>query len=145
MKPAKIFYLVGSSSMIFMGAAHFYGQFGAKEFSVQRSLIEEAMRQYNLSGLGFEYSLFDVMQCWGVFFGILMILFGSQNILILRNIQDNAALKKITIINTIGAITLSLAGAAYVPFTTVGLVVISFCFAKRRLEIPRIISINSDQ
>ena len=128
MKSAKIFYLVGSSSTILMGAAHFYGQFGPKEFSVQRTLIEEAMRQYNLNGLGFEYSLFDVMQCWGIFFGMMMILFGGQNLLILRSIQDKVTLKKFTLFNTIGAIALCAAGAAYVTFTSVGLAVIAVCF-----------------
>ncbi len=129
MKTARICYYAASVLLMVMGGAHFFGQFGPKGIDIQRSLIEEAMKQYKLHGLGFEYSLYDVMQCWGVFFGILMILLGLQNWLIVKENDPAVPLKRFAVFNTIGVAALSVIGALYVPFTGIGLIVITLGFA----------------
>jgi hypothetical protein len=127
-KSAKVLYALGSSVLIFMGIAHFYGQFGPKEFNIQRSLIEEAMRQYTMHGLGFEYTLMDVMQCRGIFFGVLMIMVGSQNLWVLRESISAGSMMKSSVLNGVSSAVLFLIGALYVPFTAVGMALAPLCF-----------------
>jgi hypothetical protein len=128
MKKAKTFYSIGSVLLILMGTGHFYGQFGPRGMDIQRSLIEQAMKEYPIRDFGFQYNLMDVMQCWGVFFGVLMILLGIQNVLIVRSIDRAAAMTRFSIFNTLGAAVLFAAGAAYVPFTAAGFLLILLCF-----------------
>lgn len=128
MKRAKLFYGIGSGLMILMGIGHFYGQFGPKGLDIRRSLIEEAMHGYSIHGFGFEYSMMDVMQCWGIFFGVLMAVVGFQNALILRECASAGSMMKFAILNVVSAAVLVFAGAIYVPFTAVGLGLIMICY-----------------
>ena len=128
MKRAKLFYGIGSGLMILMGIGHFYGQFGTKGMDIHRSLIEEAMRGYTIKGFGFEYSMMDVMQCWGIFFGLLMMFVGVQNMLILRESSSGLSIKKFALFNVLIVAVLMAIGSIYVPFTAVGFGVILLFF-----------------
>lgn len=128
MKKAKIFYLIGSILLILVGVGHFFGQFEPKGLDIQRSLVEQAMKEYSFSGFGFQYSMIDVMQCWGVFFGVLMLVFGALNLLILSESLLPVSMIRFSLFNIAGLVVLIFAGAIYVPFTAVGFSVVLLCF-----------------
>lgn len=128
MKKAKLFYAIGSILLIIMGIGHFYGQFGPKGLDIQRSLIEEAMREYSIRFLGFQYTMMDVMQCWGVFFAVLTVVFGMLNVLILIETQLPISMIRFSLFNIASLVTLVAVGAMYVPFTAAGFSVILLCF-----------------
>lgn len=128
MKREKIFYGLGSAFLIFMGIGHFYGQFGPRGLDIRRSLIEEAMRGYTIQGFGYEYSLMDVTQCWGVFFGVLTVIFGLLNVFILIESLNPASMIRFSAFNILSLIVLMVAGALYVPFTAVGFSVVLLCY-----------------
>lgn len=128
MNKGKIFYASGSIILMAMGLGHFFGQFGPKPLDIQRAMIEEAMRSHRLQDLGFQYSMMDVMQCWGVFFGVLTIIFGTLNVLILFESLPPVSMIRFSVINLIAAAVLMTVGAMYVPFTAIGFSVIVLCF-----------------
>lgn len=87
---ARRCFIAGSIGLLLSGLAHFYGQFGGGEPGPARAFVEAGMRATRGGGLGMEFSLMDVMQCWGVFFGVLAILAGVQNLIAAGAVGDRA-------------------------------------------------------
>jgi hypothetical protein len=78
---ARILFIVGSAGLAIGGLLHMYGQFGGGDPPFTRAAIEAAMRAYKIEAMGMSFSLMDVMQSWGVCFGVLMIYGGVQNLI----------------------------------------------------------------
>ncbi len=85
---AKHFFIAGSIGLTLGGVLHMWGQFsgGAPDFG--RAAVQAAMRAYTVTGMGMRHSLMDVMQCWGIYFGVLAAFAGVQNLLVIGAIGE---------------------------------------------------------
>jgi hypothetical protein len=84
MQPVKSsgwgFFIAGSIGLIAGGILHMWGQFGGGPPGLARAAVEAAMRATTSTLMGMTYSLWGVMQCWGVYFGALAMFAGVQNL-----------------------------------------------------------------
>jgi hypothetical protein len=82
---AKRFFIAGSIGMFLSRIAHMFGQFSFSGGPPQgqEAAVEAQMKALTVSGMGMTFSLWGVMQCWGVFFGVLAVFAGAQNLLLL--------------------------------------------------------------
>ena len=96
---ARAFFIAGSAGLALGGVLHLWGQFGGDDPPLARAMIESAMRAYKAEAMGMTYSLMDVTQCWGVYFGVLAIFFSST---------ENSSLEVFTILCTVAQERLNL-------------------------------------
>jgi hypothetical protein len=89
---ARGFFTAGSAGLALGGLLHLWGQFGGDDPPLARAAIEAAMRAYTIDAMGMTYSLMDVMQCWGVLFGVLAMFAGVQNLIFLMMLPRSARL-----------------------------------------------------
>jgi hypothetical protein len=87
---ARILFTLGSVGLALGGLLHMWGQFGGENPPLARAAIEAAMRAYKIEAMGMTHSLMDVMQCWGVFFGVLAIFGGVQNLIVVALLPRSA-------------------------------------------------------
>ena len=78
---ARGFFIAGSAGLALGGLLHMWGQLGGGAPPLTRAAIEAAMRGYKIEEMGLTHSLMDVMQCWGVYFGVLATFGGVQNLI----------------------------------------------------------------
>ena len=89
---ARGFFIVGSAGLALGGVLHLWGQFAGDEPPLARAAIEAAMKAYKTEAMGMKHSLMDVMQCWGVYFGVLAVFGGVQNLIAVSLLPRSAGL-----------------------------------------------------
>ena len=94
MKSTRHSFTAGSVILMLSGVAHFFGQFGGGS-NLQREAIYVLMKDNKGHSLGLTYTLWGVMQAWGIGFGVLLFFLGLQNLLTAAALaQDAAALRR---------------------------------------------------
>src|SRR5438046_5469100 len=89
---ARICFIFGSAGLALVGLLHMQGQFGSGDPPFARGAIEAAMRAYTIQAMGMSFSLMDLMQSWGIGFGVLLIYGGVQNLVVLSLLPRSAGL-----------------------------------------------------
>src|SRR5262245_56073651 len=85
---------------ILCGIAHTIGQFGPDANSAP---IEQAMRGFLVTGTSWNY--WNVMQCWGVLYGVLTVLFGVALLAVPRAAGGDPRVRRtIALVGAIAAI-----------------------------------------
>ena len=127
---ARVLFIVGSAGLIVGGLLHLYGQFGGGDPPFARAAIESAMRAYKIKEMGMSFSLMDVMQSWGVCFGVLMIYGGVQNLVALSLLPRATGLAALAGCSTLCVgIVLGLAIAYHIAPPIIIFSVVFLCFA----------------
>lgn len=80
MRTAKILFVVASVLVILGGVAHFVGQFGGKDEG--RIAVIEEMKNYKIPPGTGQFSLWDVMQAFGVGLGGSILWYGILNLVL---------------------------------------------------------------
>ncbi len=89
MRTAKILFVVASVLVILGGIAHFVGQFGGKEQG--RIQVIEEMKNYKIPPQTGKFSLWDVMQAFGVGLGASIIWYGILNLVLAAYLAEKPA------------------------------------------------------
>jgi hypothetical protein len=89
---ARDFFIAGSAGLALGGVLQLWGQFAGDEPPLARAAIEAAMKAYKIEAMGMKHSLMDVMQCWGVYFGVLAVFGGVQNLIAVSLLPRSAGL-----------------------------------------------------
>jgi hypothetical protein len=71
------------------GIAHWIGQFSAPPSPAEAAIYTQ-MRDVRQVAMGREFSLYDVMQVWGVYFGLCVLMLGIQSLLTLPLLADHS-------------------------------------------------------
>ena len=90
MRAAKILFVVASVLVILGGVAHFAGQFRGKEEG--RIAVIEEMKNYKVPPETGKFSLWDVMQAFGVGLGASIIWYGVLNLVLAGYLAERPAI-----------------------------------------------------
>src|SRR5437867_735986 len=88
----KGFFMVGSAGLALGGLLHLSSQLGHGDIPLTRAAVEAAMRAYKIEMMGMTFSLKDVMDAWGISFGVLAIFGGAQNLVTVSLLPRSAGL-----------------------------------------------------
>jgi hypothetical protein len=109
----KRWYLAGSIALLFTGAAHLYGEFGTGPGDAAYQGIETIMRSYTVDRAS-GFTLYEVMEGWGLYFGLLCLILGSVNLGVLRIAgPEGRGLRFMAGINTAACVVMFAATAWY--------------------------------
>ena len=108
MKRAHAFFMAGSAGLVLAGLLHMLGQLkGGAPADPQLQAVEASMRSYLFSGLGMQFTVMDVMQCWGIYFGLLAIFAGAQGLLVAGTAAARPALlQRLAFVHMLGVAVL---------------------------------------
>jgi hypothetical protein len=128
-------YLAGAVAWLLTGVAHLYGEFGGGGGGDPNyQAVTKMMRGY-LMDPGTGFNLYEVLECWGLYFGLLCLFIGAMNVAVLRVVQsDRRLLRFMAAVNAGGAIMMLIATAYYrflPPIVCFGLVLVCFAVAWR--------------
>jgi len=127
---ARTFFIFGSAGLSIVGLLHMWGQFWGGDPPFARAAIEAAMRAYTIRAMGMSFSLMDVMQSWGVCFGVLMIYGGVQNLIAVSLLPRSAGLAALAGCSALCVgVLLGLSIAYHIAPPIVFLSVVFLCFA----------------
>lgn len=112
MRTAKILFVVASVLVILGGVAHFVGQFGGKEEG--RIAVIEEMKNYKIPPETGRFSLWDVMQAFGVGLGASIIWYGVLNLVLAGYLAETPAmLRNAALVNAAAMLTFALVVVCY--------------------------------
>src|SRR5258705_5066042 len=77
------FFMVGSAALALGGALHLSSQLGHGDVPLTRAAVEAAMRAYKVEMMGMAFSLKNLMDAWGITFGVLAVFGGTQKLVTL--------------------------------------------------------------
>ena|ERR1043166_1822990 len=104
----------GGILFIVTGAAHTLGQFTSGASDPGRRAVEKAMRDFSISGTSFTY--WNVMQCWGVLYGGMTMLFGVLLLSAARSAPGHPRVRRVTAI--VGALAAILQAGVSLVYRT---------------------------
>jgi hypothetical protein len=112
MRKAKILFVVASLLVILGGVLHFVGQFGGKEEG--RNVVIEEMKNYKIPPQTGQFSLWDVMQAFGVGLGASIIWYGILNLALADYLAERPAmLRNAALVNAAAMLTFALVVVYY--------------------------------
>ena len=111
--PARRFYIAGTVSWLLTGIAHLLGQFATGRGDLTMRTVTALMRGTTVdkaSGL----DLYEVLECWGLYYGLMNLLMALLNVAVLRSIGRQAGgLRTMAGANALAGLVLLAASAFY--------------------------------
>ena len=130
---ARAFYIAGTVFWLLTGIAHLIGQFGTGPGDFTMRTVTAMMHATTVdraSGL----DLYEVLECWGLYYGLLNLLMALMNVAVLRSIgREAAGLRTMAGANALAGLVLLVASAFYrfpPPIICNALITISFALAR---------------
>jgi hypothetical protein len=130
---ARTLYIAGTVFWLLTGIAHLIGQFATGPGDLTMRTVTSLMHGTTVdkaSGL----NLYEVLECWGLYYGLMNLLMAVLNVAVLRSIgRDAGSLRTMAAANAFAGFVLLVASAVYrfpPPIVCNALITISFALAR---------------